>query len=263
MMKKPQILLSVFGIILIAGLYQLPRVVVENDAEAAVETVESHDFEVSASDAQAISSLKQLIATSEKEKSGNFADSLAKYFLKYGMFDSARQVTEVMLERDSSLNTKEKAVEILYRIFERAGSGEEASLQAVQLRPLIESLLEAKPDDLSLKNKLAMTLVTTEAPMSGIMVLREIVATDPTNREALINLGLLSIQSGQFDRAVGRFENLVALDSSDFESKLYLGISYLETGREDNAKQLFTEVANAESADPAVRQASREYLSRN
>lgn len=259
-MKKPQILLSVIGILLILGLYSLPRVVVENDAEVAVDT---HDFDVSANDAQAISSLKQLIDTSEKEKSRNFADSLAKYFLRYGMLDSARLVSEEMLKRDSSLSTKEKAVEILYRIFERAGSGDEASLQAVRLRPLIESLLEAKPNDLSLKNKLAMTLVTTENPMSGIQVLREIVSTDPENREALINLGLLSIQSGQFERAVGRFENLVAMDSSDYESKLYLGVSYLETGREADARQMFTEVANAESADPAVRQASREYLSRN
>ncbi len=259
-MKKPQILLSVFGIILILGLYQLPRVVVENDAETAVET---HDFKITPDDAQAISSLKELIATSEKEKSSNFADSLAKYFLRYGMLDSASLVSEAMLERDSSLSTKEKAVEILYRIFERAGSSDEASLQAMRLRPLIESLLEVNPNDLSLKNKLAMTLVTTENPMSGIQVLREIVSTDPENREALINLGLLSIQSGQFGRAVERFEGLVAMDSLDFEAKLYLGVSYLETGREADARQMFTEVSNAESADPAVRQASREYLSRN
>ena len=248
------------GVLLMLGLYQLPRVVVENDAETSVET---HEFEITPDDAQAISSLKQLIAASEKEKSSSFADSLAKYFLRYGMLDSARLVSEAMLKRDSSLSTKEKAVEILYRIFERAGSGDEASMQAVRLRPLIESLLEADPEDLSLKNKLAMTLVTTENPMSGIMVLREIVAADPENREALINLGLLSIQSGQFARAVERFEDLVALDSSDFEAKLYLGVSYQETGRVAEAKQMFTEVSNADSADPAVRQASKEYLSRN
>ena len=248
------------GVLLMLGLYQLPRVVVENDAETSVET---HEFEITPDDAQAISSLKQLIAASEKEKSSSFADSLAKYFLRYGMLDSARLVSEAMLKRDSSLSTKEKAVEILYRIFERAGSGDEASMQAVRLRPLIESLLEADPEDLSLKNKLAMTLVTTENPMSGIMVLREIVAADSENREALINLGLLSIQSGQFARAVERFEDLVALDSSDFEAKLYLGVSYQETGRVAEAKQMFTEVSNADSADPAVRQASKEYLSRN
>lgn len=259
-MKKPQILLSVVGVILIIGLFQLPTVVVENDAETQVET---HDFQVTASDASIIRSLKELIRTSEKEKSSNFADSLAKYFLRYGMFDSARYVTETMLKRDSSLITRGKAVNILYSIFERAGSGDEASLQAVQIRPMIESLLKEKPDDLSLKNKLAMTLVTTENPMSGIQVLREIVATDPVNREALINLGLLSIQSGQFNRAVERFEKLIDMDSSDYESKLYLGVSFLETGREADARKLFTEVANAEAADPAVRQASKEYLSRN
>ena len=259
-MKKPQVLLSVFGLVLIVGLYQLPRVVVENDTETAA--VETHSFEVSEADQTAMTSLRQLI-TADNKNSSNFADSLAGYFLKYGLLDSANRIAEEMLRIDSSLITKEKAVDIFYRIFERSGSGDEASLRAVKLRPLIESLLKENPEDLGLKNKLAMTLVTTENPMSGIQVLREVVATDPDNREAIINLGLLSIQSGQFDRAAGRFEKLVSLDSSDYEAKLYLGVSYMETGKTDAANDLFTEVANAESADPAVRQASREYLSRN
>lgn len=259
-MSKPQVLLSVLGIVLIVGLYQLPRVVVENDTETA--EVETHSFEVSEVDEAAMNSLRQLISADIK-KSSNFADSLAKYFLKYGLLDSANQLAEEMLEYDSSLITKEKAVNILYRIFERSGSGDEASLRAVRLRPLIESVLLEKPNDLALKNKLAMTLVTTENPMSGIQVLREIIETDPENREAIINLGLLSIQSGQFARAVDRFENLIRMDSTDYEAKLYLGVAYMETGQVETARSLFTEVANAETVDPAIRQASREYLSRN
>ena len=97
--------------------------------------------------------------------------------------------------------------------------------------------------------------------MSGIQVLREIISTNPNNREALINLGLLSIQSGQFDRAVGRFEKLIELDSTDFEAMLYLGVAYMETGRRLEAESVFTNVASSNDTDPAVRQAAENYLS--
>ena len=65
-------------------------------------------------------------------------------------------------------------------------------------------------------------------PMSGISLLREILAEDDTNRQAILNLGLLAIQSGQFERAKERFETLVSLDAADHEAKLYLAVSMME-----------------------------------
>lgn len=257
-MKKQQILLSLLGVAMIVGLYQLPRVVVENESDASVE---SHDFTISTDDAKAMSALKEALKGANIEKSSNFADSLARYFLKYGLLDSAEAVVNAMLLRDSSLYAKKIGIQILYQTFERAASTEDASGKAGKLRPLIEEVLEQNPEDLSLKNKWAMTLVTTETPMSGIQVLREIIGTNPNNREALINLGLLSIQSGQFDRAVGRFEKLIELDSTDFEAMLYLGVAYMETGQSSEARRVFTSVASSTDTDPAVKQAAENYLS--
>ncbi len=259
-MGRPQLLVTFGGILLVLAIYHLPRVVVENESQVDLAT---HDFTISEEDADIMSSLRVLLTQPNKEKNSNFADSLAGYFLKYGVLDSAQVLAEVILREDSSLTGRRKAIEIMYSVFERSLDREDASKKAANLRPIIEEALSRAPGDLALKNKLAMTLVTTENPMVGINLLREIVAEDATNREALINLGLLAIRSGQFARAVQRFNVLLELDSTDFETKLYLGVALVESGEVTQADSLFKEIVEASDADPAIRQSAQEYLSRN
>ena len=76
----------------------------------------------------------------------------------------------------------------------------------------------------------AMDLIRGENPMEGIFMLREILEKDPNNKEALYNLGVLSIQTAQYQNAVNRFNQIIAIDSSDKRAYLQLGIShyYLE-----------------------------------
>ena len=76
----------------------------------------------------------------------------------------------------------------------------------------------------------AMDLIRGDNPMEGIFMLREILEKDPKNKEALYNLGVLSIQTAQYQNAVNRFNQIIAIDSSDKRAYLQLGIShyYLE-----------------------------------
>ena len=187
---------------------------------------------------------------------------MAGYFLKYGKFDSAEWAVAEMLSRDSSLQTAFLAIETRYQLFERAVDPTDAADKATALRPLLDRAIAARPDDLSLKNKLAMTIMATEAPMVGVQMLREVLEADPENREALINLGLLSIRSGQYDRAAERFERLLQLDSMDYEALLYLAVSWEEQGEKGRAKEAYTRIFNAANVDPALRKAAEEYLAR-
>ncbi|MEM9327527.1 MAG: tetratricopeptide repeat protein [Bacteroidota bacterium] len=258
-MKKQQLLVSAIGLVLVVLIYQLPRVVVENDADAEVAT---HSFDVTPEDRRAISALTSAFTSSNDEKNSIFADSLAGYFLRYGKFDSAEWVVSELLERDSSLNTVLVAIKTLYKLFERSVDTEEAETKAMAIKPLLERAVSERPDDLSLKTKLAMTVMTTEAPMVGVQMLREVIAVDPNNREALINLGLLSIKSGQYDRAVERFEQLLALDTADYEALLYLGVSWDQKGEKGRAIEAYTQVFNAANVDPALKKAAEDYLAR-
>lgn len=73
----------------------------------------------------------------------------------------------------------------------------------------------------------AVALVNGQEPMRGIMMLREIVEEDPANIEAHWQLGLFSVQSGQYDKALERFRKVVELDAERIpDAWFYLGRTY-------------------------------------
>lgn len=94
----------------------------------------------------------------------------------------------------------------------------------------------AKVDPKRLRTAEAVALVNGQEPMRGIMMLREIVEEDPTNAEAHWHLGLFSVQSGQYDKALERFKKVVELDPEGFpDAWFYLGRTYATLDSIDQA----------------------------
>jgi len=80
------------------------------------------------------------------------------------------------------------------------------------------------------KTQEAIALVNGQDPMRGIMMLREVLEEDPDNVEAHWHLGLFSIQSGQYDKALDRFRKVLELDSVRYpDAWFYIGNMYLRT----------------------------------
>src|SRR5690606_23405365 len=107
--------------------------------------------------------------------------------------------------------------------------------------------------NLSAKTGLGSALVTgTSNPMQGIALLREVVEADPKNVEANKALGLFSLQSQQFDKAIDRFKTVVE-QKPDAESYFYLATGYEKSGLKSEAIAAYqkrTEMA----ADPTLSQ---------
>ncbi|WP_214073412.1 tetratricopeptide repeat protein [Mucilaginibacter sp. dw_454] len=92
-----------------------------------------------------------------------------------------------------------------------------------------------KPENLDAKTGLGVAYVNGGAsPMQGIALLREVVAKDPDNVNANLNLGLFSMKSGQFDKAIQRFKTVIA-KKPDFESYFYLAETYKQLGQKPEA----------------------------
>jgi len=72
-----------------------------------------------------------------------------------------------------------------------------------------------------------------EMPMKGIGILLDVVNKDPKNVDALTNLGYFAIQSGQYDKAIARFETVLEIDSTNAEAYIYLTDTYLSQGNVD------------------------------
>jgi tetratricopeptide (TPR) repeat protein len=256
-MKRGQLILIVVSIVLIAALYQLPTVVVKNETDTAVEM---HSMDVSDTDATAIQSLRLQIEQARSENLTNFADSLARYYLKYGYLDSAVQVgRRYLMGENSSLEVLSSAGYIFYSAFERAQTTEEATERIELANQAYSRVVVENPKDLMARTRLAMTLVTSQNPMQGITMLREVLEIDPDYREAILNLGLLSIRSGQFEKAVERFEKLLSMDSLDYEAMLYNGVALQEIDK-NIAKEYFERIAEAPEADPAIVVTAQQYL---
>ena len=104
-----------------------------------------------------------------------------------------------------------------------------------------------------------MTYLSSKTPMQGITMLREVLAEDPKNELALFNLGMLSIQSGQYDKAIGRLEELVKINPAYTQAQLLLGIAWMNKGDNEKAKAQFQKVKNMDK-DPSVQATVDSYL---
>jgi len=57
--------------------------------------------------------------------------------------------------------------------------------------------------------------------------LKDVLNKDPKNVDAMTNLGYFAIQSGQFEKAVERFEGVLKIDPNNAEAYIYLTDAYL------------------------------------
>ncbi len=95
----------------------------------------------------------------------------------------------------------------------------------------------------------AIELVNGPNPMQGIMMLREIVAKDTNNVEAHYWLGVFAVQSGQYDKAIPRFEKVLRLEPNYINAYMDLGAVYKELGEKEKALTLFESAVQRDSSN--------------
>ena len=186
-----------------------------------------------------------------KEKRIIFADSLAEVYRNVGKLDSLAKYTEVKAIEIPSIENFINAGDGYYEAFNFAVDQSKRNLLAAKAQEYYKRVLDENSSLLDVKSKLAMTYIAGANPMQGITLLREILEADPENESGLFNMGILAIQSGQYERASERFKNLVSLYPQNLQAQFYLGLCYFELGEKDNARRQFELVKSMES-DPAV-----------
>jgi len=266
-MLKTRILLVAGSAIVIWLIFLLPKVVVDSEATrqgnpqdsvANAKPSENHN-EVPQEILDAIRQVRSQLGEGwPKEKNAIFADSLANLYTAAGKFDSAAWFAE---EASKFFNTTEswiKAGESYYQAYTFALDQNKQSQLAEKAREFFKKVLDANPKNLDVKTKLAMTYVSSN-PMQGVTMLREVLAEDPKNEPALLNMGMLSIQSGQYERAVERLAELVKINPNHTQGHLLLGIALMNAGDKERARQQFEKVKQMDK-DPAVQATVDSYL---
>jgi tetratricopeptide (TPR) repeat protein len=122
----------------------------------------------------------------------------------------------------------------------------------------LDKAFSQAPKDNSIKTRLASAYVEGgKDPMKGIFLLREVVAEEPENIDAQMNLGFFSMQSGQFDKAVERFEKVLSIDPSLSEVKIYLSEALDASGKREDALRLLNEIKKSDADSFLLQEAQR------
>ncbi|WP_114781992.1 tetratricopeptide repeat protein [Botryobacter ruber] len=286
-MSRSQILIVLAAIVLVAVIFFLPKVVVNEEDKAGFAEGETaatvpaghseddghdhsaHEAETSAESAHMAASPEQLMelatvrakynkAADPKAKS-RLAGELAAAYTAVSKFDSAGYYYEIAANARPGEKSYKQAGDSYFEAFTYATSQQRASELGVKARSMYEQVLKNNPSDLDSKTNIAMTYIASENPMQGIMLLREVITADPNNQKALFNLGLLSMQSNQYDKAEERFRKLVAVNPGHVEGNYYLAVSLAQTGKKEEAIAQFNKVKQL-SDDPALNTSVDEQL---
>lgn len=100
-----------------------------------------------------------------------------------------------------------------------------------------EKTLELNPENTEAKITLAACYVEgSEDPMKGIGILREVEKTDSNNVNLQLNFAFFSEKSGQWDKAIARFNKVLKIKPDFIEAYLHLADAYEQKG--DKAKAI-------------------------
>jgi len=100
----------------------------------------------------------------------------------------------------------------------------------------MERVLKDHPNNEEARLAMASAYIQgTSEPMKGVQMALAVTREKPDNVPANMLLGRMSIQSGQFDKAVKRFETVLTTEPENKEALYFLAQAYEGTGNKQKA----------------------------
>ncbi|OFY62541.1 MAG: hypothetical protein A3H98_04355 [Bacteroidetes bacterium RIFCSPLOWO2_02_FULL_36_8] len=109
-------------------------------------------------------------------------------------------------------------------------------------RQALSKALEIEPGLTEPKIELALLYMNGTQPMQGITLLKEVLEKEPLNEKAGFYLGAFSMQTGQYEKAVSRFEIIIKHYPENFTAYYYLAIAYQNLGNKEKSLPLLSQI---------------------
>lgn len=226
---------------------------------AKVNEVSLEDISKTAKESLNAGLKKQIIDLEAQLKSSSESDKLSFQKQLAQQWDDVNQSTpasfyyELIAQREPNFASWLKAGDKFTDAYQQSM---DTLVQPALVQMAISSYENAdkiKPNTLEVKTGLGIAYVTgTPNPMKGITLLLDVVKQDPKNLKANLNLGLFSMKSGQFDKAVERFKTVIDIAPSA-EAWFYLASSYENMDRKSDAIAAYLKTKEI-AADPNMSQ---------
>lgn len=278
-MKKSIFLSCVLAVALVGTLFSLPKVVVNtkgkevgnerNQSQAAATAAApdssvqspSHEATIAPDQQKIVDQLRNGFENANDKEKVAAGLKLSDKFAQLQKFDSAAFFAEKAALLSPSVENLVRTGDRYYEAYGFAIDDQKAKNLGTKTREYYQKALDQNPGLLAAKANMAMTYVNTENPMQGILMLREVIDTDPTNELALFNLGILSMRSNQYSKAADRFRQILTNNPANTKAKFYLGLTLVELGNKEEARKVLSEVKKEEK-DPVIQQAIGELEGR-
>lgn len=185
--------------------------------------------------AKEISTLENEFKTSNGSKKISLAASLAKKWDAVDQPVPSALYLEMVAQQEKTLDSWLASGEKLMKAFDN-------SRDSTLLQPLLQkanasysAAVALDSTNLDAKTGLGITIVNGMGmPMQGIAMLMDVVKKDPKNLKANMSLGVFAIKSGQFDKAIARFNDIIAIKPTP-DAYFYLATSYESLGKNKEA----------------------------
>jgi tetratricopeptide (TPR) repeat protein len=239
--SKP-LLIIFFSVLIIVALFLLPQD--HKTANTSISTAGSVAFNLKSLEQK----VTDMLPKDKALKLDGFKSTsdLAHYDSISALFDEVNQpglAATYMEQKAKEDNTEKSFINAAYRYFDAFKMADDSIERNYFVQKAIETysiVLKLNPDNLNAKTDLGICYADgTSNPMQGIALLREVIQKDPNHENAQLNLGFLSVKSGQYDKALERFQTVLKINPSRIDAYVFMGQTYLQMGKRDEAIKSF------------------------
>jgi tetratricopeptide (TPR) repeat protein len=190
---------------------------------------------INANLAAEITTLENAYQTASEGEKVNAATVLAEKWDDVDQVVPSALYLEIVANKERNLNSWLAAGGRLMKAFDNTQDSLTSPVLLQKANAAYTNAVALDSANLEAKMGLGITIVNgMGAPMSGIAMLLDVVKKEPTNIKANMALGTFAIKSGQFDKAITRFNSIIAMKPSP-DAYFYLATAYENLGKNEEA----------------------------
>ena len=208
---------------------------------------------LSANLAKGIADLEAEVKAAPEAEKPALYKKLAQQWLDVNKSMPAAYIYEEIAQNESNFENWLKAGDVYTDSYQHLTDTVMAPLLTERAKNAYEQALKFDESNINARTGLGTALVNGPAPMAGITMLLDVVKEAPNDLKANYNLGLFSMRSRQFDKAVDRFNTVIKQTPNNAEVWFYLATSYENIGLKRDAVSAFQKSKEL-AADPSLTQ---------
>ncbi len=181
----------------------------------------------------------EIKATRDSSRMASVFLRLSQVYLRNKQLPAAAYYRGVAAKLENSEKSLTFAAQFFLQLMENESTPSMQHWAAAEAVTCLEQCQKLNPDNEETKLSLATALIEGgREPMRGVQILLAITREKPNDIPANMLLGRMSIQSGQFEKAVGRFETVLKIEPENKEALYFLAQAYEGKGDKKKAIEL-------------------------